>query len=189
MSGPVTCFLLAATDRHRVKLRRWSLGDARPCPARGSWGHDAGAVVGEVRDPGHPPNGDDPARYPHDDPRWPSKCDHCGAAFAEGDAWQVFHEEVFVRADGEPGDFFIRSLPPGAMYDATWLHGNAEMCGPDGRALILQLPDGRPWHIDGSATNGPGWTRTGDAPRITARPSILTPGYHGWLTDGVLIPC
>ena len=190
--APVTCFLVVATDRHRVKLRRWSEGASRPCPARGSWGHEAGAVVGEVRDPGHPANGDDPERFPHDDPRWPSACEHCGAPFEAADAWQVFHEGVYARTDGAPGEYFLRSLPAGAMYDATWLDHQR---GPDGRSLMLMLPDGRLWHVDGPSTNGDGWTRTGDAPRITARPSILTHGadgresYHGWLTDGVLTPC
>lgn len=188
----VACFLVVATDRHRVALRRWSSGDASPCPVRGSWGHGAFAVVGEVVAAEHPTNGDDPGRFPHDDPRWPTACEHCGAAFAEGDAWQVFHEQVYVRADGGAGEHFLRSLPPGAMYDATWL---AHQRGPDGRSLMLKLPDGRLWHIDGPSSNGNGWTRTGDAPRITARPSILThredgsESYHGWLTDGVLVPC
>lgn len=184
MRGPVTCFLIVATDRHRVKLRRWA-ADA-DCPSRPSGPHEAGAVVGEERHESHPTCGDDPARFPHDDPRWPSKCDHCGAPFAPSDAWQVFYEGVYARADGAPGEHYLRSLTPGAMYDATWLDHQR---GPDGRSLILQLPDGRPWHIDGPSTNGNGWTRTGEAPRITARPSILTPGYHGWLTDGVLTSC
>ena len=33
------------------------------------------------------------------------------------------------------------------------------------------------------------WTRTGVAPKLTAQPSILCQDYHGWLRDGVLVPC
>lgn len=191
----VACFLIVSTDRHRVKLRRWSDGASRPCPARGPWGCEAGAVVGEVRSAEHPPNEVDPAAYPRDDDRWPSKCDYCGGAFADGDARHAFHEQVYVRADGEPGDFFTRNLPPGAMYDAPWLLSLPDHRGPDGRSLILRLPDGRDWCVDGPSSNGNGWKRTGEPPCITARPSILThnpdgsESYHGWLTDGVLTPC
>ncbi len=191
MTAPVVCFLIEPSDRHRVSLRRWS-GGAAHCAVRGVWGHTAWNAVGELRADDDPPNQDDPVAWPHDDPRWPSKCDHCGAPFDAGDAWQVFHERVYVRADGQPGDCFLRALPPGAMYDATWLEHQR---GPDGRSLMLMLPDGRIWHVDGPSSNGTGWTRTGTAPRITARPSILThrpdggESYHGWLSDGVLTPC
>lgn len=195
MSGSVACFLIVATDRYRVKLRRYSSSGELPCAARGEWGCDASVALHTETRAEHPTNGDDPARYPHDDARWPAACAHCGRAFDGADAWQVFYENVYLRADGTPGEHFLRALASGAMYDATWLHGNAEMCGPDGRSFILRLPDGLDWTIDGPSKGGGHWTRTGDAPRITARPSILThkadggESYHGWLTDGVLVPC
>lgn len=186
MSGPVQCFLVVRTSRAWVRLRRWTDRDTRPCSAKpGDYCH-AAADVGTVDDATGLTLADDPIRYPHDAAPWPRACERCGRAFADDDTWQVFYDDIYVRADGAPGEYSIRSLPPGAMYDATWLD---HMRGPDGRSLILMLPDGRPWHIDGPSTNGNGWTRTGDAPRVTARPSILTPGYHGWLTDGVLSPC
>jgi len=55
--------------------------------------------------------------------------------------------------------------------------------------LVVRLPDGCAWCVDLVASNnrsGSGWTVTGDAPNITARPSIAVHGYHGWLTNGVL---
>jgi hypothetical protein len=62
--------------------------------------------------------------------------------------------------------------------------------GPDGRAWCVQLPDGVPWPIYGPATNtGARWEITGTAPAFTARPSIQSARYHGWLTDGILRPC
>ena len=178
----VPCFLIEPTDRYRVSLRRYSPSTGRPCPSRGEWGCDASTFVGVEAHAEHPGWRDD--HVPHDDPRWPAACEHCGRAFEEGDVWQVFPDRVFARPDtGE--EHSLRALPPGAMYDATWLPTK----GADGRSLILQLPDGRPWWIDGGSTNGGGWTRTGAGAAVTARPSILTPGYHGFLTDGVLVPC
>ena len=52
--------------------------------------------------------------------------------------------------------------------------------------LILRLPDGTDWLVDGLSTSGGGWDISGEAPNITARPSIQSPGFHGWLTNGVL---
>lgn len=57
----------------------------------------------------------------------------------------------------------------------------------------LVLPNGALWNIYGKMSDGSkGWDITGDIPKITARPSILSHAngvhgeYHGWLTDGVL---
>ena len=65
--------------------------------------------------------------------------------------------------------------------------------------LICMLPDGRQWCLDSRATNGSGWTVKLDdgiipsasnrTPRITANPSILTDGYHGFLRGGILVTC
>lgn len=52
--------------------------------------------------------------------------------------------------------------------------------------LMLVLPDGTAWCMDYAARNGPGWEVTGEPPHLTARPSIASEGYHGWLDDGVL---
>lgn len=55
--------------------------------------------------------------------------------------------------------------------------------------LAMRLPNGQAWCIDLVASNnrvGSGWTVIGNAPNITARPSIATSTYHGWLKNGVL---
>ena len=49
-------------------------------------------------------------------------------------------------------------------------------------------PNGREWMPDQKSSNGEGWVVTGDAPNITAHPSINMPGYHGWLQNGVFSP-
>lgn len=54
--------------------------------------------------------------------------------------------------------------------------------------LMVVTPALREWCVDQIASNGPGWTVTGDAPRITCAPSIDVPGYHGFLRDGVFSP-
>lgn len=157
-----------------------------PCPqSQYGYGHDAsvriedGAVI--PLDGGYIAGDED---YPHDDPRWPSAC-ACGYVFQTSDRSQCRHERIYVRPDtGEGYELRPGTTPPGAMWDATWLTDTWR--GPDGRCLEMVLPDGHWWCIDGPSTSGGGWTRTGVPPRITARPSILSPRYHGWLTDGVL---
>jgi hypothetical protein len=191
-TGPIPCFLIVPTDRYRISLRRYVAYDpanARACGASGTAPCGALCVVGTEQHDEAPARGDDPARFPHDDPRWPSACERCGAPFLESDAFQVFPENIYVRADGGAGEYVLRELPAGAMYDATWLHEMDDMRGPDGHSYIVRLPDHTDWLIDGPARGGGHWARTGEAPLLTARPSILTPGYHGWLTNGVLAPC
>jgi hypothetical protein len=53
--------------------------------------------------------------------------------------------------------------------------------------ITVVCPNGEQWCIDQKANNGPGWTVGGNFPdnglpsNITAMPSIVVPGYHGWL--------
>lgn len=105
---------------------------------------------------------------------------------------------LYSRSDGRP-DCTISEAEPGAMWDAPWMIHDSELFGgDDGRCLVVKLPDGSMWVIDGPSYNANrsqqsqrGWQRTGVPPRITARPSILIhgTGYHAFLTDGVLEPC
>lgn len=53
--------------------------------------------------------------------------------------------------------------------------------------IVVCLPGGRVFCVDGKSAGGGGWTVSGDPPRITVTPSINWEGhYHGWLIDGVL---
>lgn len=62
---------------------------------------------------------------------------------------------------------------------------------PNRKPLWVMTPGGC-WCVDEKPFSGGkyqdgGWTVTGEAPNITARPSINFPGnYHGWLTNGIL---
>ena len=163
--------MLELTDRERWSLRRYvSAGD---CPGR--YGYcNAMFTLAEVT----------PDPPPKDDPRWPTTC-VCGYAFQDGDEWQVLRERIFARDTGE--EYTLPDAPPGAIWDATWFPEK----GPDGLSLVMRLPNGAgDWHIDGLCRDGTGsWSRTGTPPVITARPSVLTPHYHGFLTDGQLVSC
>lgn len=189
------CFLITPTDRAFRFLRRYTFahGTADACPTRpGAYGHSAKVEIEPGPDARDAEGNWRALDWPRDDSRWPTHC-ACGYGFQADDPWICDQHAIYLTPDGRecsihfgafaPGD--PRAAPTGAMWDAPWL---AEFWhGSDGRCLMLRLPDGHDWTIDGPSRNdGTGWTRTGTPPKITARPSILSPNYHGWLTDGVL---
>lgn len=59
---------------------------------------------------------------------------------------------------------------------------------PNGRMLFVRIPGGILWSPHYKVDFGAQWQIvSGEAPRITVRPSISYPQrYHGWLTEGVL---
>jgi hypothetical protein len=190
MGSSIQCFMIESTDRARCSLRRYVSSDKAKCS--GPFGyHNAHTPIGDrVLDPAALPRVfslADKSQPLHNDSQWPSKCEHCDYIFAADDEWQLFYDVLYARVDNG-AEMTLRTAPPGAMWDADWLPEK----GPDGRSLVVKLPPGGmidEWHVDGPSNNGPGWTRSGEAPRITANPSILTPHYHGWLRDGVLVEC
>lgn len=126
-----------------------------------------------------------PANPPLDDPRWPSACE-CGYVFQPKDKCQTNLVRLFRRSD--TGDLLLlRDAPPGAMWNADYYP--EEWRGSDGHTLVVVTPAGE-WVVDGPSSNGTGaWKRSGVPPMVTAHPSILMPGYHGWLRDGTLVEC
>ena len=177
------CILLVATDQVSLSLRRYA--DA-PCLVKphGMSMHDARTFIGtapivisarETWDV-------EVAQPAHTDPRWPTQCG-CGYVFQEGDTWQLSKNRLYVPQD--TGDLLtLHDVEPGMMWETPWFAD--EWHGADGRCFTMALPGHGEWTIDGPASNGSGWTRTGEPPKITARPSIASKNYHGWLTDGVL---
>lgn len=185
MSWPT--IFLTPTMQASLTLRRLSFD---PCPAHPYKmdSHDARTLIGItdihfINERTWKIHEEEP---PHTDPRWPTQCT-CGYIFKEDDFWQIVPHRLYSRSD-TVGMLTLREATAGMFWDATWLIGvhASHPCGPDGRFLIMKLPDGRDWAMDGPATNGPGWTRTGTLDNLTVTPSILSTGYHGYLTNGIL---
>ena len=179
----VKCFWLEDVRASRYRLRRYA-GDLK-CPLPTGYHNASSAVIAETpEDPEKDYSGTRPPVVEHGDPRWPKAC-ACGYTFVIEDTWQIFSDAVYKRAD--TGEMITHEeAPPGAMWDASWWPEK----GPDGICLMVKLPDGCEWMVDGPSSNSKTpWERAGKPPLVTARPSILTPGYHGFLTDGVLVSC
>lgn len=208
----VQCFFIVPSERVNRSLRRYTHRTYKPGQPAGwtcaeGW-HEARVPIGPVftiprtkredLDKYNPEevSGD---RWPHTDERWPKACSKgCGYIFTDEDAWQLFCERAYVRlhdpVEGESFSLVLRDdtlCPPGAMWDAWWMPWK----GPDGICLTVQLPDGAPWCVDGPATGGGHWVRTGDPkanpPTVDVNPSIASGNpqtYHGFLRNGSLIP-
>lgn len=192
---PIQCYMLEPLQKVRLHLRRYSAG-VYTCPLPYKY-HNAMVLLREEPCEGslaHCSSFLTPEEKA--DPNWPKVCD-CGYLFTDEDAWQHFRSHVYRRTDtGE--EMILSEAPPGAMWNADWMLTDKGRkpgdlyCGPDGLCLIIKTPGGE-WMIDGPASNGPEgkpcWTRSGTPPNLTATPSILCGGFHGWLRDGRLVAC
>jgi len=196
MGSRIECFMVERAELMQVDLRRFVFSSESTCPGR--YGYHTADIVIEPQlpapaeySPGKPswqfdgwPFEPKPSR---DDPRWPVRCE-CGYEFQPGDQWQANARRLY--RDPRSGSLFVReNLPAGAMFRSPWYEKTWGYKGPDGICLSVMLPDGVVWEIDGEARDGGKWTRDGVPPKVTARPSILTSRYHGWLTDGFLVEC
>lgn len=195
------CFLLEPTDQEQVTLRRYDVSEDRGgCP--GAWGyHRAIAIVVPQQPKSGEASGDN---WPHDDPRWPAKCQDCDYLFVDTDAWQCNRNPLFSRSD--TGELVgLMDAPAGALWYADWLT-TERYKGPDGRTLCARTPGGD-WIIDSVASNCTlrddeshrCWMRHGTPPNVTVNKepeppfdhtcsagagSIQAGAYHGFLTNG-----
>ncbi len=202
MSAGIRCFLIEATDRARVYLRRYG---GNGCPGNGGEYHNAMVLVGES--PAEEASGAPRPGFYAGDPRWPGACS-CGRLFAQSDEWQVFHQTIY-RSTDDGAETTLRDAPAGAIWRETWLEDYAQWCGPDGRSYVVRCPGGRDWQIDGRASNCTlpdddahrCWCRHGVAPNLTVDKtpepghstcragagSIQAGSWHGFLRNGYLV--
>lgn len=211
----VQCFFLEPTEQVEVYLRRYT-DDGGECSYVGNYGyHQAKLAL-----PGVYPDDEvwgvgrtvtaEPSKCPiqFDDPRWPVQC-HCGFKFQDDVIRQFVTNGLWRTPDGTL--VTLRNAAPGAMWYATWLEDVKDWCGPDGKCLIVKLPNGSDWMIDSTASNCtlPGerthrcWVRHGVPPNITVDKNGHTCGagagsimsgegeknYHGFLRNGWLEEC
>ena len=196
MGSRIECFWMEPTELASSELRRYqriAYGEpgeslAYRCPGPLSY-CNASIYLGDVPYPFDPQGllGYGSDDVPHNDPHWPETCEFCHRVFPPDDMWQHNVSRYFQGApDGKL--YTTSTMPPGAMYDADWWN----VPGPDGVTLTVVLPPQGGfdvWHPDSPSSNGTPWTRTGTIPKVTCTPSVLTPRYHGFLTDGWLIEC
>jgi hypothetical protein len=216
VSYPATpTYWLEATDEVAIGLRRYRSGEGSDCA---SGYHSAlvytGTAPARWRDTDHGRVLDGQPAAARDDPRWPTACDQgCGYRFVDDDHRQDWQELLYRRAD--TGELVTlrtqqadRDAPtpagPGACWDAWWM--SVGWRGPDGIALMVRLPNGRDWSVDGRASNctmpddrvHKCWVRHGD-PRAcnltvdkagytcaAGAGSIQADDYHGFLQNGIL---
>jgi hypothetical protein len=164
---PIKIFWIEPTDRERQWLRRFQFDSKKACAGSTS-GCDAMFEIGEAdvlyTSDGYI-DGTSAARKmpPRDDPRWPKHCAACGQPFDDKDEYQLHGKQIYVRPD-TGARFTLKDAPPGAVWDAWWMHqrkrgeaapapGVGHMLGDDGRSLTVRLPDGHDWMIDARASN------------------------------------
>lgn len=200
------CFLITSKDIARIYLRRYrsSAKKDTPCPAPMGYHNADGPVLGEFPQPldpiervWHSPIGA-PDDIDHADPRWPIKCDSCDYRFTDDDEWQLFSTHLYVDPKGQ--ERTLNERTPGMMWFCPWYFdptdpkdqerfGKSGMLSPHYwrdwakvRAPVCVIcPGGGQWCVDQLSSNGDGWRVTGTPPLLSCTPSIVVPGYHGFL--------
>lgn len=218
MSKDVPVFYTVPNGKVRLALRRFTFSDKQKCPVRGEWGCDASVLIGtfdarydKLCDSGRGHYLGLWRKEEFRDGPWPEKCGHCGEPFDPAKTEnQVFQEAVYVRYDGGLGEFTLRDAPVGMMWDAFWMRNSYEAgehgpgwtnVGPDGLALVIQVPRKHPFQPEQRASNctmkddgrHKCWVRHGDA-RVglvhidkvghtcqAGAGSIVTPSWHGFI--------
>lgn len=181
-STKVKCFLLNESEQTKLFFRRYK--QASSCPDR-KRGHEARVFWKEVTNyPGEPKEPLEITDEMKKRLKFPTTCS-CGYEFDYEDEWQIFRQTLWENKELDLVTT-LQDAPAGAMWKAWWYKDDD---------LFVKLPNGSDWNIDGEATNGKQWTRTGAPPNITVKPSIGIKDqnggwdYHGKLQNGWLIEC
>lgn len=199
------CFLVKPSQRSRRRLRRYAHGAT--CISGLGYHNASTEIEGEFpyawADDRERRLHESPV-YDHADPRWPAKCEGCDYVFVAADEWQVFENEIYTNEAGK--EYHLGSPEPGMMWLMPWMASPSRYDAtrerhPDAylsvhyyrdwatlRAPICVATPGTnaaQWIVDARSSNGDGWVVTGDAPLLSCSPSIVVPGYHGFLVNGV----
>lgn len=185
---PICCFWLEETDLVDLYVGRYTREEASLSPCTREGGHRVRTLLGRYEEGSVP-------SLENTDPRWPTHCE-CGFEFRASDPRYQITSHLYRR---ENGDLMVPSdAPPGAMWDQSCFPWK----GPDGRSIVVKLPNGNFWHIDSRASNCTllnddehrCWVRHGEPPKITVDKngltcqagagSIQSGDYHGFLRDG-----
>lgn len=218
MSRNVPVFYTVPNGKVILSLRRYTFSEKRKCPANGEWG--CGAMVtlgtfdaryGELCDSGrgHYLGLWRPSEFK--DGPWPERCGGCGEPFDPAMTEdQVFQEPIYVRADGQRGEYTLRAAPVGMMWDAFWMRDRYEASedgpgwvnvGPDGLTLVICVPTKHDFMPEMRASNCTMkrdgthhcWVRHGDARKnechidkightcAAGAGSIVTSTWHGFI--------
>jgi hypothetical protein len=207
---PIKVFFLEPTEEFTRALRRYSNDWSKTGKVCGNNSYHNALVAIE------PGTGDYSSNdsHPHDDPRWPKKCE-CGYEFTEKDEWQLFCRKLYRRLDnGEKTT--LHDAPEGAMWFATWMTEGRDQSetdrtyrGEDGECLVVKVPKDHEWMVDARCSNCTRlddkahkcWCRHGDPKTgmvhvdkngntcAAGAGSIVTKEWHGFLTNGYLITC
>jgi hypothetical protein len=216
MSDPVQCFMLEVeakdSDYVIAQLKTTLNGVHRTdtgCPMMVGRLHRAEVAVPPGSSLSNVISGADDTLYVQlPDSRIQLCCMGCGQSFKsdESEAWSSHAKWWYTNpVTGKQGSSAYAVASPGAIYECPWLdEGEDDHCADllsdfyhqswRGQRLPLAvvLPDYTHWVVDqkstirGSTEWGPGWSVTGQAPNLTAHPSIDAGTYHGWLQNGVL---
>lgn len=201
MYAEVRCFLIEITESKQRYARCYdgTSGDSHKCSAVPEGYHHMQVLVDTIHSP-LTPDAHEISMSPElgDDAPWPAQC-ACGRPFAVTER-QTFTERLYKRAD-TGALVTLRDPPPGAIYRASWMEPH--WVGADGKSYIAVCPNGRPWNIDGPASNctKPNehthrcWIRHGEPPNFTVDKqghtceagagSIIAGDYHGFLRNGI----
>lgn len=135
------------------------------------------------------------------------KCDYCDHLFADQTPCSLSARRFWIRPDTGEIKSDVREFGPGASYYADWLSDIMKSEWDnwhDGAPLTIQMPNNDSWMPESRASNCTMpedklhrcWCLHGEFPKLTADKngltcnagagSILSRGWHGFLTNGVL---
>lgn len=143
---PISCYLVEPTGDYTWSLSAYDESNT-VCPNRtNKLGHAGEVDMGVFTKDAGPD-------YPeYDDPIWPKTCHYCQCPISyvmKSGCGSLSGSPHYRRLD-KPEIILRSPLPPGAMY---YNDDETVRLGPDGRSLVVVLPNGNHWYVDSIAGN------------------------------------